>query len=311
MPKLRILAFGALGASVLAAGLAGCAATTASQVQLSELQKRLDGEQRRSAANEHKLDELENRVFLLTDQVESQKVAAIRRSKEPLPIVTLKPDAAAGDSAAGDSAAETATDAAGDEVVFEGAARSSDPSHTRTVLRIDGTRVASRHSETDARVRSSGAEDNLGVAPAPSIHAAAPPVEHAAPAAEPLALYKSAYDDLRAGRHEAAERGFREFVRRFPHHDYADNAQYWLGECYYDQKRYDLAAPEFRAVLVRWPSGNKAPDAMLKLGYTLIALGERDQGQKALRELPATYPRTDAARLAAERLAQTSTEGSK
>jgi tol-pal system protein YbgF len=138
------------------------------------------------------------------------------------------------------------------------------------------------------------------------------PTEHAAPEAEPLALYKSAYDDLRAGRHEAAERGFREFVHRFPHHDYADNAQYWLGECFYDQKRFDKAAPEFRAVVQRWPTGNKAPDALLKLGFSLIALGDVDKGRQALHELPATYPRTEAARLAAERLAQLSpTEGSK
>ena len=101
-------------------------------------------------------------------------------------------------------------------------------------------------------------------------------------------------------------------MRRFPHHDYADNAQYWLGECFYDQKRYDVAAPEFRAVLSRWPTGNKAPDAMLKLGFSLLALGDVDKGQKVLREVPATYPRTGAARLASERLAQLQpTEGSK
>ena len=143
--------------------------------------------------------------------------------------------------------------------------------HTRTVLHIDGTPVGSHRRSPLSSVSPSAsvsaspsasvslspspssspspiapsAADNLGVAPVPPIQAS--PSEQAAPAAEPLALYKSAYDDLRAGRHEAAERGFREFVRRFPRHDYADNAQYWLGECFYDQKRYDKAAPEFRA----------------------------------------------------------------
>jgi tol-pal system protein YbgF len=297
---------------------AGCADTT-TRAQLADVQRRLDGEQRRTAAAEHKIDELENRVFLLTDQVESQKVAALHRAKQPLPIVTLKPDAVA----------EPVESDGAEEIVFEGAAKSSDPGHTRTVLRIDGTRVASRRtaaesdtrvrsSESDARVRSDlpdGDGENLGVAPVPPIRGSAPaapssPTEHAAPAAEPLALYKSAYDELRAGRHDAAERGFREFVRRYPHHDYADNAQYWLGECFYDQKRYDKAAPEFRTVVQRWPTGNKAPDAMLKLGYSLIALGDLDKGRQALRELPASYPRTEAARLASERLAQLSTQSS-
>jgi tol-pal system protein YbgF len=284
--------------------LAGCADTT-SQAQLADVQKRLDIEQRRSAAAEHKIDELENRVFLLTDQVESQKVAALHRKKEPLPVVTLKPDAA-----------PPMVDGAGEEIVYEGAAKSEDPSHTRTVLRIDGTRVASHRTaeppQKSAPIQASP-DDNLGVAPVPPIRGSAPAVtEHAAPAAEPLALYKSAYDELRSGRHDDAERDFREFVRRYPHHDYADNAQYWLGECFYDQKRYDKAMPEFRSVLSRWPTGNKAPDAMLKLGFSLIALGDVDKGGKVLREVPATYPRTEAARLASERLAQLSpTEGSK
>ncbi|MGZ3441085.1 MAG: tol-pal system protein YbgF [Polyangia bacterium] len=312
MSKLgHIFVSGALGATLLA----GCA-DTAAQAQLSDLQKRIDLEQRRSAAAEHKIDELENRVFLLTDQMESQKVAALHRAKQPLPIVTLKPDA---------EVEPSVESGGGEEIVFEGAAKSSDPTHTRTVLRIDGTRVAShRTSSPPSRAPEpmveASSSDNLGVAPVPPIHAAsaahtpAPPTEHAAPAAEPLALYKSAYEDLRAGRHDAAEHGFREFVRRFPHHDYADNAQYWLGECFYDQKRYDKAAPEFKSVVQRWPTGNKAPDAMLKLGFSLLALGDVDKGRQALRELPSAYPRTEAARLASERLAQLtqpSTEGSK
>ena len=206
--------------------LAGCA-DTVTQAQLADLQKRLDLEQRRSAAAEHKLDELENRVFLLTDQVESQKVAQLHRAKQPLPVVTLKPDAAV----------EPAADGS-EEIVYEGAAKSDDPGHTRTVLRIDGTRVVSHRSAEPQKTTPivASPDDNLGVAPVPPIRASAPPAvtEHAAPAAEPLALYKSAYDELRAGRHEEAEHGFREFVRRYPHHDYADNAQYWLGECFYD-----------------------------------------------------------------------------
>jgi tol-pal system protein YbgF len=306
MSKLgRIFASGAL----LAPLLAGCADTT-SAAQTADLQKRLDAEMRRTAAAEHKLDELENRVFLLTDQMESQKVAAIHRSKQPLPVVTLKPDAHD----------EVSVDGNGEEIVFEGEARSADPTHT--VLRIDGTKVVSHRAESRAKAAKAApempppsADENLGVAPVPPIRASAPaPVtEHAPPAAEPLALYKKSYDDLRAGKHEDAERGFREFVRRYPHHDYADNAQYWLGECFYDQRIYDKAAPEFRAVVQRWPTGNKAPDAMLKLGFSLLALGDVDKGRAALRELPTTYPRTEAARLASERLQQlgSSPEGSK
>jgi tol-pal system protein YbgF len=293
-----------------AALLPGCS-DTLSHAELSDLRARLDAEQKRTMAAEHKIDELENRVFLLTDQVESQKVASLHRTPRTLPVVTLKPDgdepARGGDGGEGGA----------DEVSFEGSARSSDPGHTRPVFRIDNSRPTPHKSEGSARkpietVAPSG--DNLGVAPVPPIRASAAPTpaERTAPAVEPLTLYRAAYEELRAGRHEAAEAGFRDFVHRFPHHDYADNAQYWLGECFYDQKRYDKAAPEFRAVVQRWPTGNKAPDAMVKLGFSLIALGDVDKGRSTLREVPTAYPRTEAARLAAERLAQlTPTEGSK
>src|SRR5947209_16042166 len=75
----------------LALSLSGCAAATAQQSAVAEVQKQLAESQRRVATAEQKIDELENRVFLLTDQVESQKVAAVHRDRPRLPVVTLKP----------------------------------------------------------------------------------------------------------------------------------------------------------------------------------------------------------------------------
>jgi tol-pal system protein YbgF len=271
--------------------LSGCAGAT-HDAAVADLQKQLAESERRVATAEHKIDELENRVFLLNDQVESQKVAALHRDRPRLPVVTLKPS---------DEGASSGGD---DDVAFAGAAAEPSVHEPPTVLRIDGTRLAEKHGAAPSPPSEPlpVGKDNLGVAPAPPIHAG--PAERSAPAVEPLALYRAAYEDLRAGRHEAAERGFREFVKRFPRHDYADNAQYWLGETFYDRKLYDRAAPEFRAVVTRWPTANKAPDALLKLGYCLLAAGDAHKARAVLREVPATYPRTDAARLAEERLAQ-------
>jgi tol-pal system protein YbgF len=109
---------------------------------------------------------------------------------------------------------------------------------------------------------------------------------------------------LRGGRHEQAAKLFRELVRRFPDHDLADNAQYWLGECFYAQKQFVEAISEFRQVVTRWPLGNKAPDALLKLGYCALALGETDKGRDLLTQVPISYPNTEAARLAQQRLAE-------
>jgi tol-pal system protein YbgF len=272
----------------LALSLAGCAGS-AHDAAVADLGKRLSESEKRVATAEHKIDELENRVFLLTDQVESQKVAALHRERPRLPVVTLRPGE---DSASSNSTSD-------EEVSFAGAAAEPVSREPPTVLRIDGTRVTSSHASSPPLPVG---KENLGIAPAPSLRASV--AEPSAPASEPLTLYRAAYEDLRAGRHDAAERGFRDFVKRFPHHDYVDNAQYWLGETFYDRKLYDRAAPEFRAVVTRWPTANKAPDALLKLGYCLLAAGDAKKGRAVLREVPASYPHTDAARLAEERLAQ-------
>jgi tol-pal system protein YbgF len=314
--------------------LSGCAGgQTVTRAEVADLRQRLDDQARRAAGAEHKIDELENRVFLLTDQLESAKVASLHRGTKvlsslsaapALPVVTLKPDGAT--SAAHDDGS------AGEDIEFAGAARSSEPEYVRPSLHLDGDArpTSSRRGASGASAAAAAARavelpashdgENLGVAAVPPISGAAKAAavslsrlaERSAPAGEPLALYRAAYDDLRAGRHEEAARQFRDFVKRYPRHDYADNAQYWLGEVYYDQKRYDEAAPEFRAVVSRWPTGNKAPDAMLKLGFTLAAEGKTAEARTMLRELPSAYPHTEAARLAEERLAQlSSTEGSK
>src|SRR5262249_23015757 len=80
-----------------------------------------------------------------------------------------------------------------------------------------------------------------------------PPEDPGAPRPEPLRLYRAAYGKLMAGRAAEAEADFRDFVRRWPRHDYADNAQYWLGESFYARRDYTQAAPEFQQVVARWP----------------------------------------------------------
>jgi tol-pal system protein YbgF len=197
------------------------------------------------------------------------------------------------------------------EVRFEGAAQSGDAAHVRPQLRASGKTKPSERAEGTRPANAAGTledgsssakHESLGVAPAPAIAVAKG--ERRPPEAEPLKLYRAAYDDLMAGRRDEAARSFREFVRRFPHHDYADNAQYWLAESLYAQHRYADAAPEFRAVVSRYPSGNKAPDALLKLGYCLLAGGEPVKGRELLGQVGAAYPRSEAARLAQRRLAE-------
>jgi tol-pal system protein YbgF len=114
--------------------------------------------------------------------------------------------------------------------------------------------------------------------------------------------YTRAFDALRAANYPAAIGGFRQFLEAHPGSDLADNAAYWLGEAYYVTRDYRNAASSFERVMREWPSSQKAPDALLKLGYTQIELQRPDAARVTLNDVIARYPDTEAARLARERL---------
>jgi tol-pal system protein YbgF len=273
--------------ALLTALLSGCA-----QLQLEgdvkDLRARLDKSERARADLQSKVDELDNKIFLLTDQVESQKVASARRGNPldgappSLPVVTLRPEEG------GDVE---------DPPVADPEPPPRPPVAARRALKLEGR---PRPSETPLPAPGEG---NLGVVKLPDKGVpVAKGSESAAPSVEPLTLYREAYAKLMAGKNEEAATELRDFVHRFPRHDYADNAQYWLGESYYARHDYRAAAPEFKAVVARWPSGNKAPDALLKLAYCTLADGSPAEGRQMLQRVVEHYPRTDAAGLAQRRL---------
>lgn len=117
-----------------------------------------------------------------------------------------------------------------------------------------------------------------------------------------LELYRRGTDALRGGDHAAAVAAFRDVVARFPRHEYADNAQYWLGEAFYDQRDYARAIAEFRATVAHYPRGNKVPDALLKIGFSYQALGDATKARAALEQVVAVYPGSSPAAIASARL---------
>ena len=118
-----------------------------------------------------------------------------------------------------------------------------------------------------------------------------------------LAEYQRAYALYEQGRLGEAREAFREFARKYPKHSYADNALYWVAECYYDEKDYETARKEFIRVTKEYRDGNKAPDAMVKIALCEKALGRISEAKKVLNTVLLTYPETEAARVA-ERLLQ-------
>jgi tol-pal system protein YbgF len=116
--------------------------------------------------------------------------------------------------------------------------------------------------------------------------------------------YKAALELYRAAAYTEAEAAFAAIAREFPRSDYADNAWYWKGESAYDQERFSDALVAFTTVIERYAGGNKAPDALLKIGLCYDKLGDRDNARDVLTQLVAAYPRASASDVARARLAE-------
>ncbi|RQW77979.1 MAG: tol-pal system protein YbgF, partial [Geobacter sp.] len=114
--------------------------------------------------------------------------------------------------------------------------------------------------------------------------------------------YMKAFGLFSTNNYSGAIQAFQSFITSYPRSEYAGNAQYWIGECYYTQRDYSKALKAFNMVIDNYPKGNKVPDAMLKAGYSLISMNQHDKAKPALEALVETYPKTPAAMKARERL---------
>ncbi|HYO74904.1 MAG TPA: tol-pal system protein YbgF [Thermoanaerobaculia bacterium] len=126
----------------------------------------------------------------------------------------------------------------------------------------------------------------------------------AMPAGDPNQTYQAAYRDYQRGNFDLAIEGFREFLQTSADSDLADNANYWIAESLFSQKKYREAIQEFDAVVNRYPKSDKVPGALLKKGYAYISVGERAQGVVQLQYVLHEHPRSQEASLARQRLKQ-------
>lgn len=126
----------------------------------------------------------------------------------------------------------------------------------------------------------------------------------ATPAAEvnPAQLYEQATQDLTQGRYAMALQGFRDYVRRFPDTDLADNAQYGAGESFFALAAFDSAGAEYRRVVDAWPKGDKVPAALYKLGLSREKLGDAAGARAAFDDLVKRFPQSGEAQLARDRM---------
>jgi tol-pal system protein YbgF len=128
-------------------------------------------------------------------------------------------------------------------------------------------------------------------------------------AADEKAAYDRAFQALKELRYADAAEEFQSFLSQYPNSEFADNAQYWLGESYYVTRNYDIALTAFQDLLDRFPESSKAPDALLKVGYTHYELEQWDSARAALTQVQELYPDSTLSRLAENRLRSMRMEG--
>ncbi|MFQ5900850.1 MAG: tol-pal system protein YbgF [Thermodesulfobacteriota bacterium] len=112
---------------------------------------------------------------------------------------------------------------------------------------------------------------------------------------KPEDVYREAYILFENGKLAHAFNRFSDFIKDFPEHPLADNAQYWIGEIYYSQKAFSRALTEFRKVQDNYPEGNKVPDAVLKMALSYLEIEDNPAYIENLEKLIKLYPASEAA----------------
>jgi|TARA_B100001063_G_scaffold30332_1_gene23286 tol-pal system protein YbgF len=107
----------------------------------------------------------------------------------------------------------------------------------------------------------------------------------------PLEQYEFAVSFMKIGDYETAEFALKEFIEKNKVHDLAGSAQYWYGETFRIRQLYSDAATAYLDGYQNYPKSKKAPDNLLKLGITMVQLGEKDEGCKMISGLKKEYPK--------------------
>ena len=109
----------------------------------------------------------------------------------------------------------------------------------------------------------------------------------------PEKQYEFATSFLKVGDYSTAERAFREFVLSNTEHELAGSAQYWYAETFRIRQLYTDAASAYLEGYQKYPKGTKAPINLLKLGVSMIQIGEKDQGCKMINGVELQYPKAN------------------
>ena len=137
----------------------------------------------------------------------------------------------------------------------------------------------------------------------PNAAPAAPaPTVALAPGMTPQRLYNTALADFTAGQWALCIDGFGTYLRNFARNDLADDAQWYVGECYHQDGKFAEAIDAYNRVIANYPKGDRVPDAYYKRGIALSATGQTDRARESFETLMKNYPDHDMSRMAKQQI---------
>ena len=149
--------------------------------------------------------------------------------------------------------------------------------------------ISYKNTETDKSSQQIQSVDNTATIITENFQAE----EKILPNEKPEKQYEFATSFLKVGDYNTAERAFREFVKTNPEHDLAGHAQYWYAETFRIRQLYTDAATAYLEGYQKYPKGEKAPINLLKLGVSMVQIGEKDQGCKMILGVEKQYPKAN------------------
>ena len=147
--------------------------------------------------------------------------------------------------------------------------------------------ISYKDSETNLSVQQTQSIDSTGTVVSETFESE----EKLLPNEVPEKQYEFAVSFIKVGDYNTAERAFLEFVKLNSDHDLAGNAQYWYAETFRIRQLYTDAASAYLEGYQKYPKSSKAPINLLKLGVSLVQIGEKDQGCLMISGVKEQYPK--------------------
>lgn len=118
----------------------------------------------------------------------------------------------------------------------------------------------------------------------------------------PAEVFNMAYSDYRNGNFELAIDGFKMYIEQFPESPLVDDSLYWIGECYFSQKKHEEAIEQFNELILNYPRGDKIPAAYLKKGLSLVELEKKEEALSVFKILVSKFPLEEETKIAQQKI---------